>query len=174
MFESHGLNDDNVAPEPLRQWWAGLAANDVPRKLWLSQEGHVDPFDYRRAAWVDTLHRWFDHWLYGLDNGIMERAAGGPRDGADTWETHADWPLAQADARSTSTSRARPPAPKGVLSLLSGGATSSLAFTDANLSETSYESLANTQANKLHVPLAAARSTTCGSRGPRSSTSRRR
>ena len=36
-------------------------SNGVERKIWLSQTGHVDPFDFRRAAWVDTLHRWFDH-----------------------------------------------------------------------------------------------------------------
>ena len=63
VFESQGLNDDNVRPNHFAQWWAGLTAHNVPRKLWLSQEGHVDPFDYRRAAWVDTLHRWFDYWL---------------------------------------------------------------------------------------------------------------
>ena len=62
------------------QWWAGLAANNVPRKLWLSLEGHVDPFDYRRTEWVDTLHRWFDYWLQGVQNGIMRRAARGHRD----------------------------------------------------------------------------------------------
>jgi len=45
-----------------------VTANDVPRKLWLSQEGHVDPFDYRRDAWVDTLHRRFDYWLQGENN----------------------------------------------------------------------------------------------------------
>ena len=50
----------------LSRWWAGLAANNVPRKLWLSLEGHVDPFEYRRAEWVNTLHRWFDYWLQGV------------------------------------------------------------------------------------------------------------
>ena len=58
-------------PGPVGQLVDRPAANNVPRKLWLSQEGHVDPFDYRRAAWVDTLHRWFDYWLQGVQNGIM-------------------------------------------------------------------------------------------------------
>ena len=43
----------------------------MPRKLWLLAAGHVDPFDFRRAVWVDTLHRWFDYWLQGVPNGIM-------------------------------------------------------------------------------------------------------
>ena len=24
----------------------------------------------RAEEWVGTLHRWFDHWLYGIDSGI--------------------------------------------------------------------------------------------------------
>ena len=50
-------------------------AAGVERKIWLSQTGHVDPFDFRREDWVRTLHRWFDHELYGLDNGIMDEPA---------------------------------------------------------------------------------------------------
>ena len=66
VFASHGINDDNVRPDQFSRWWAGLAANNVPRKVWLSLEGHVDPFEYRRTEWVNTLHRWFDYWLQGV------------------------------------------------------------------------------------------------------------
>jgi X-Pro dipeptidyl-peptidase len=148
VFESQGLNDDNVRPNHFGQWWAGLSANDVPRKLWLSQEGHVDPFDYRRSAWVDTLHRWFDHWLYGIPNGIMQEPEVDIETAPNTWETATTWPLSQTRAVDVYLQGTAAGA-KGVLSLLSGGGTSSLTFTDANLSESNYESLANTQANKL-------------------------
>ena len=101
------MNDDNVRPNHFSQWWAGLAANNVPRKLWLSQEGHVDPFDYRRAAWVDTLHRWFDYWLQGVPNGIMSE----PRVDIETSAGHVGRPTptgrSRARRRSTSTSRGR-------------------------------------------------------------------
>ena len=90
VFESQGLNDDNVRPNHFGQWWAGLTANNVPRKLWLSQEGHVDPFDYRRAAWVDTLHRWFDYWLQGVPNGIMSEPQVDIETAPNTWETQAE------------------------------------------------------------------------------------
>jgi X-Pro dipeptidyl-peptidase len=93
VFESHGLNDDNVRPNHFSQWWAGLTANNVPRKLWLSQEGHVDPFDFRRATWVDTLHRWFDYWLQGVPNGIMSEPQVDIETGPNTWETQPGWPL---------------------------------------------------------------------------------
>ena len=93
MFASHGLNDDNVSPTSYSNWWSGLAANNVPRKLWLSQEGHVDPFDYRRAEWVDTLHHWFDYWLQGVPNGIMSEPQVTIETSPDVWEDIADWPL---------------------------------------------------------------------------------
>ena len=76
VFVVHGMNDLNVQGVHFGQWWDALAANNVPRKIWLSQEGHVDPFDFRRAAWVDTLHRWFDFWLHGHRQRHHERADG--------------------------------------------------------------------------------------------------
>ena len=65
----------------------------MPRKLWLLRGGHVDPFDSRRAAWVATLHRWFDHWLLGVDNGIMGEPRVDIEDAEDDWHTYADWPM---------------------------------------------------------------------------------
>ncbi|MGN9912816.1 CocE/NonD family hydrolase [Phytohabitans sp. LJ34] len=89
----HGLNDDNVRADHFSKFWYALAENDVPRKLWLSQEGHVDPFDSRRAVWVSTLHRWFDFWLHGVANGIMDEPRVDIERSADVWETYADWPV---------------------------------------------------------------------------------
>src|ERR1700759_4664926 len=51
VFETHCLQDDNVKPDQFSEWWALLAANNVPRKLWLCREGHIDPFMTRRAEW---------------------------------------------------------------------------------------------------------------------------
>lgn len=73
VFVSHGINDLNVKPNNYDEWWNALAGNDVPRKIWLTQTGHVDPFDFDRAKWVDTIHRWFDYWLQDIDNGIMDQ-----------------------------------------------------------------------------------------------------
>ena len=64
-----------VKLDHLGPWWDGLKANGTPRKLWLLRAGHTDPFDSRRALWVDTLHRWFDHWLLDVDNGIEDEPA---------------------------------------------------------------------------------------------------
>jgi X-Pro dipeptidyl-peptidase len=92
VFAVHGLNDFNVKMNHLADWWLALSKEEVPRKLWLTQTGHVDPFDFRRAEWVDTLHRWFDYWLMDIENGIMDEPAVDIERGADNWETQSSWP----------------------------------------------------------------------------------
>lgn len=71
VFAVQGTQDLNVRTKNFGQWWQALSEHGVERKVWLSQTGHVDPFDYRRSAWVPTLQRWFDHYLLGVDNGIQ-------------------------------------------------------------------------------------------------------
>jgi X-Pro dipeptidyl-peptidase len=96
VFVVHGLNDWNVKPNNWVQWWNGLSKQNVDRKLWLAQTGHVDPFDFRRERWVGTLHRWFDFWLQGIDNGIMSEPMVDIERKADRWKTYAGWPAAGA------------------------------------------------------------------------------
>jgi X-Pro dipeptidyl-peptidase len=93
VFVIHGLNDENVRPDHFSKWWDGLAENRVPRKLWLTQTGHVDPFDFRRGAWVDEIHKWFDYWLHGVRNGIMSEPMVDIERAPDVWETASDWPV---------------------------------------------------------------------------------
>jgi X-Pro dipeptidyl-peptidase len=94
VFAVQGLGDDNVKPIELGAWWDALARAGVPRKLWLSQTGHVDPFDYRRADWVATLHRWFDHWLLGVANGIDREPQASVERHPDQWVDEPVWPPA--------------------------------------------------------------------------------
>ena len=96
VFAIHGLNDYNVKMNHFSDWWEALSEEDVPRKLWLTETGHVDPFDFRREEWVNTLHDWFDYWLMGIDNGIMDEPAVDIERGADQWETHTEWPAKKA------------------------------------------------------------------------------
>jgi X-Pro dipeptidyl-peptidase len=92
VFVIHGINDYNVKANHFSNWWEVLAENDVPRKLWMTQTGHVDPFDFKRAEWVETLHRWFDYWLLDIDNGIMDEPMVDIEHGKDDWETYSSWP----------------------------------------------------------------------------------
>ncbi|MEV1061920.1 Xaa-Pro dipeptidyl-peptidase [Streptomyces sp. NPDC050263] len=105
VFLVHGLQDLNVRTKHLGQWWDALARNGVDRKIWLSQTGHVDPFDFRRAAWVDTLHRWFDHELLGYDNGIDREPMADIERHPDQWVTSTVWP-----PKGTRTATLRPAA----------------------------------------------------------------
>ncbi|GLW48708.1 X-Pro dipeptidyl-peptidase [Streptomyces sp. NBRC 14336] len=92
VFVVHGMQDLNVRTKHFGQWWDALARNGVERKIWLTQAGHVDPFDFRRADWVRTLHRWFDHELLGYDNGIDDEPMADIERGPDQWVTSQVWP----------------------------------------------------------------------------------
>ncbi|GGY85588.1 X-Pro dipeptidyl-peptidase [Streptomyces geysiriensis] len=98
VFLVHGMQDLNVRMQHVGPWWNALAKNGVDRKIWLSQTGHVDPFDFRRAEWVETLHRWFDHELLGYDNGIDREPMADIERRPDQWETSRTWPPRSAAA----------------------------------------------------------------------------
>jgi X-Pro dipeptidyl-peptidase len=99
VFVVHGLSDYNVQPNHFGQWWAALARNHVPRKIWLGLEEHVDPFEFRRAEWVDELHKWFDYWLMGLRNHVMDEPIATVETAPDVWKQYNTWP---ADTKSAS------------------------------------------------------------------------
>jgi X-Pro dipeptidyl-peptidase len=93
VFVVHGVNDLNVATPQFAEWWQELAEHRVPRKIWLHRTGHVDPFDLRRAEWVDTLHEWFDYWLQGLPNGVMAEPRATLETAPGVFTDARDWPL---------------------------------------------------------------------------------
>ncbi|MFB4159866.1 Xaa-Pro dipeptidyl-peptidase [Geomicrobium sp. JSM 1781026] len=92
VFLIHGLNDLNVKTNHFGQWWEQLEEHDVDRKIWLAQTAHAEPFDYRRDEWVSTVHRWFDHELLGIDNGIMDEPMADVEHAANEWTTYDSWP----------------------------------------------------------------------------------
>ncbi|MFE3634895.1 Xaa-Pro dipeptidyl-peptidase [Streptomyces sp. NPDC059168] len=127
VFLAHGMQDLNVRTKHFGQWWDALAAHGVQRKIWLSQTGHVDPFDYRRGAWVDTLHRWFDHELLGYDNGVDREPMADIERHPDQWVTSRAWP---PHGTRTTTLRPAAGARAGVGTLGLRPATGTETFTD--------------------------------------------
>ncbi|MFC7642613.1 CocE/NonD family hydrolase [Streptosporangium lutulentum] len=95
VFLVHGLNDWNVKTKQAVQWWKALAKEDVPRKIWLHQGAHFNPFSFaqRNAEWLRQLHHWFDFYLYGLRNGIMDEPQADVESGPGQWAQHDSWPL---------------------------------------------------------------------------------
>lgn len=110
MFVVHGLNDFNVKTKAFAEWWYRLSARNVPRKLWLHNGGHGGPggADYKR-----TVNRWFDYWLFGVNDGITAEPRVHIQRENGTYRDEADWPapgtrtatlrLAAADAHAPGT-----------------------------------------------------------------------
>ncbi|TDL31013.1 Xaa-Pro dipeptidyl-peptidase [Jeotgalibacillus sp. S-D1] len=96
VFVVHGLNDWNVKTKHFSDWWEVLKKNDVPRKLWLHQGGHSSPYSFRKDEWLSTLNKWFDYWLYDIDNDVMDQPSVDIQREDKTWTTEESWPAAGA------------------------------------------------------------------------------
>ncbi|MBE2316482.1 CocE/NonD family hydrolase [Solirubrobacter sp. CPCC 204708] len=130
---AHGFQDDNVRMDQVDVWWRALRANNVPTKLWLLRAGHEDPFESRRAEWVDTLHRWFDHWLYGVQNGIMSEKPVTVEEEKDVWKDYGSWPIDGTQDVDLYLRATDNPAAAGTLGgLAGGGAADSLTYLARN------------------------------------------
>ena len=96
VFVVHGLNDWNVKTKAFAEWWYRLADRRIPRKLWLHNGGHggesqsQDPADW--ARYKRTENRWFDHWLFGVENGIMDEPRVSIEREDGTYDEERDWP----------------------------------------------------------------------------------
>lgn len=94
VFLVHGQADLNVKTSHFSRLWYALQARDLPRKLWLHKEGHSDPARLRADEWKRVMHHWMDHWLYDVNNGIMDEPMATIQRPDGAWETYASWPEA--------------------------------------------------------------------------------
>jgi X-Pro dipeptidyl-peptidase len=94
VFAIHGFQDLNVRPAQFGPWWDALSRYNVPRKAWLHEAAHVDPFDLQRPEFVATLHRWFDRWLLGVRNGVEREPMVHLQHGTGGWTDEPRWPAA--------------------------------------------------------------------------------
>jgi X-Pro dipeptidyl-peptidase len=92
VFMVHGLEDWNVKRAHFSRLWYEVAKRNMPRKIWLHRGGHLDPIGIRPVEWQDAMHRWMDHWLYGLQNGIMSEPMADIQRPDGTWVTDSSWP----------------------------------------------------------------------------------
>ncbi|MER7360960.1 CocE/NonD family hydrolase [Nonomuraea dietziae] len=99
VFMVHGLNDYNVTPDLALDAWNSVKSAGVPRKLMLTQMAHVDPINSHRERWLPQLHRWLDHWLLGIENGVMSEPQVQIEHAPNQWDTYAAWPADNATTK---------------------------------------------------------------------------
>lgn len=91
-----GLRDLVAPADQSLELWDALRARKLPRRLWLTQGGHADPYDIRRAEWVATLHAWFDHYLLDRRTGIELTPAVSVQNADLSWREQSWWPMIAA------------------------------------------------------------------------------
>ncbi|GAK10626.1 putative Xaa-Pro dipeptidyl-peptidase [Geomicrobium sp. JCM 19039] len=96
VFVVHGLADWNVKTTQFAQWWEALKEHDITRKMWLHQGGHSGA---PVSMWQETEHRWFDYWLYGIENGIVDEPMVDVQREDGSWNQEADWPAVEMEEK---------------------------------------------------------------------------
>jgi X-Pro dipeptidyl-peptidase len=89
VFITHGLGDWNVKTTHFAQWWDALGKAGVKRRLWLHPGGHGQPAS---DAWRNAVHRWIDHYLYGIRNGADREPVATVERGIGVVDTARSWP----------------------------------------------------------------------------------
>ena len=92
VFLVHGLNDENVKTRHFGEWWDELSRLNVPRRLFLHQGEHIEPFYSFGSTYTTPLLQWFDYYLQGLDNGAPNEPQAIIQRENRTWSTDAVWP----------------------------------------------------------------------------------
>ena len=100
VFVVDGRNDWNVKPSQWGRWWDELTHYKIARKIWLHNGGHGTPGNNASYTlpsgqvwnYQQTVNRWFDHWLWGVENGIMEEPRAIVQRENNVNMAHADWP----------------------------------------------------------------------------------
>ncbi|KAB7790135.1 CocE/NonD family hydrolase [Bifidobacterium leontopitheci] len=96
VFVIQGVNDLNTKMNNVDNYWALLQKYKVPSKIWVTQDGHDNPSYYRHDVWWSTIHKWFDYWLYGVKNGIMDEPQASVESADGTWKDYQSWPTPDA------------------------------------------------------------------------------
>ncbi|GIJ11974.1 X-Pro dipeptidyl-peptidase [Micromonospora andamanensis] len=126
-----GLRDQSVTPKHFADQWAALGRHRIPRKAWIMQAGHDDPLYVAEQRWLDEVHAWYDHWLYGIDNGVTERPAVDVETAPGVWRTQSTWPAPDAKPVRMSLKAGDGTGQPGVLSR-EGAGSGSQGFVDAS------------------------------------------
>lgn len=87
VLVAHGLLDFNVKTWEGTQWFQALRGE---KAMVIGQWPHSNP----RSHWVEwdaLLERWFERWLYGVDNGVEDEPAVHVQTNDRKWHEHETW-----------------------------------------------------------------------------------
>lgn len=94
VFVVHGLSDENVKTRQFGELWDELVKYNIPRRLFLHQDQHIEPFYSFGSTYTTPLLQWFDYYLQGLDNGVPNEPQAIIQRENNAWSTDATWPPA--------------------------------------------------------------------------------
>jgi X-Pro dipeptidyl-peptidase len=86
VLYNQGFDDRAVNPSEAIYWFNEL---DVPTKGLFHQAGHQYP---PREDYFTIEHAWLDHWLKGIDNGVMDTPQVAVQTNTETIRTGDTWP----------------------------------------------------------------------------------
>jgi predicted acyl esterase len=95
VFVTQGFEDGAVKPDNHGEWFDSVTTE---KKLWIGHWYHQYP-NAQGAGRSDmylTFHRWFDHTLYRVDNGIDREPMVDVQDSLGRWRHEDSWPPADA------------------------------------------------------------------------------
>jgi X-Pro dipeptidyl-peptidase len=107
-FIIHGLFDYNVKTHNIGYLWERLP-EDLPKKLWLFNDGHNDPHDPRdpeegganiypfQEKYVEAVHRWFCQHLKGVEAGALVDPTYEVQGADGEWRDGGPYPASEED-----------------------------------------------------------------------------
>jgi X-Pro dipeptidyl-peptidase len=129
VFVVHGLTDWHVKTKAFAEWWYRLDREGVPRKIWLHQGGHGPPRGAGAEPYKQAENRWFDYWLFGVQNGITSEPKATIERENGVYTDEADWP-APGSRQATLRLSARNSTAPGELSSRPNGRSGDQSFVD--------------------------------------------
>lgn len=93
VFYIQGFYDGAVKPDNLGEWFDNVPTD---KKLWLGWWPHTYPNATQggRDDLILTLHKWLDHEMLDVPNGILDEPMVSVQDSEGWWRTEDQWPPA--------------------------------------------------------------------------------
>lgn len=87
VLYAQGFKDENVATDMIPQFFPLVTSE---KRAFYGQHAHGVPGS--RQYFTNYTHRWLDHFMLGLENGVLETPIVQVEDNLGKWRGEADWP----------------------------------------------------------------------------------